>query len=580
MATMFPRDLPREVRDAPERAAECALFDACREQLPGEYCVFYSVAWLGRSAVNGAWDGEADFVIAHPERGIVVVEVKGGFIRRDGESGQWYSTTRGARKEYAIKDPVSQARRSKYHLAAKLESLPRWVAGKPKLAHAIAFPHCERYEGPLTADCPREIVIYAADTRDLKNAVRRIYDYWAGSTESCSALDSTAMSAVISMLAPSVELRPAPRSIGAEVASAEAQIAALTANQTRVLKALVRNRRVAISGGAGTGKTMLALAKAKSLAEQGFRTLLTCYNRPLADYLRYATHGCPGLEVADFHQFCMATIGAAGLSVGRPEGAKYWEEIVPNALVEALSNLPDGRFDAVIVDEAQDFAEGWWVPLQLALREPDRGILYVFYDDNQKLYQRANSFPSGLVDFCLCENLRNTQEIHHAAARFYAGGELIGAGPSGSAVDFVLAADSGTQKRAVGKVIDALVRGGVKPSDIAVLTGRAVQTSRVAVDGRFGSARWTRDQSADPDMTLLESISRFKGLERPVVILVELEDHVSAERDDTIYVGLSRARSSLTVVGSADVLGYVRSEVAAPAGSGATDYLKALLGEG
>jgi len=55
---------------------------------------------------------------------------------------------------------------------------------------------------------------------------------------------------------------------------------------------------------------------------------------------------------------------------------------------------------------------------------------------------------------------------------------------------------------------------------------------------------------------------------------------VSAERDDTIYVGLSRARSSLTVVGSADVLGYVRSEVAAPAGSGATDYLKALLGEG
>ena len=44
------------------------------------------------------------------------------------------------------------------------------------------------------------------------------------------------------------------------------------------------------------------------------------------------------------------------------------------------------RYDALIVDEAQDFHPDWWVPLQLLLEDPDEGSLYVFYDDNQRIF--------------------------------------------------------------------------------------------------------------------------------------------------------------------------------------------------
>lgn len=575
---MYPRVLPSEVRDAPQRDAECAIFDSLA-QLPGDYRVFYSVDWIARSSVDGAREGEADFVIAHPKEGILVLEVKGGFVTRNSESGLWFTKTRGAGNVYEIKDPVAQARRSKHELAEKLASLPRWLSGKPKVGHAVAFPHCEPHGHGLGLDCPPEMVLYATDLDNIEPALRRIYEYWSGAKNPCTPLDATKMRALSDLLAPSVELRPASRLYGAAVAAAEVKIAELTIQQERVLRALAKNRRVAISGGAGTGKTMLALAKAKHLAEQGFRTLLTCYNRPLADHLRVAAQGCNLLEVADFHQFCMATIGAAVRSVGPSGDSEYWEVTIPNAVVDALPSVPTRRFDAIVVDEAQDFAEGWWIPLQLAMEEPENGILYIFFDDNQRLYKRVSSFPERMVEFCLCDNLRNTKPIHRSAAQFYSGGELLAAGPNGPEVEFILAPDSITQKKEIGKALDRFIKAGMSPGDIAVLTGRSVSGSRMGGNS-FGTHRWTADQSNEPGMPLFESVARFKGLERAAIILVELEDTVSAQRDENLYVGLSRARSSLTVIGDTTVSAYIRGELPPTVESKPpTDYMRALLGE-
>jgi hypothetical protein len=578
MATMYPCVLPSEVRDSPQHDAECAVFDSLAH-LPGDYRVFYSVDWIARTPVDGAREGEADFVIAHPKYGIIVVEVKGGFVTRDPSSGLWLTKTRGAGNIHEIKNPVAQARRSKHHLAEKLASLPRWFSGKPKVGHAVAFPHCESHDQGLGLACPPEMILYATDLDDIEPGLRRIYEYWSGSKNPCTPLDATKMRALSDLLAPRVELRPALRLHGAKIAAAEVKIAELTIQQERVLRALAKNRRVSVSGGAGTGKTMLALAKAKHLAEQGFRTLLTCYNRPLADHLRAAARGCDLLEVADFHQFCMMTISAAGRFVGPTGDPEYWETTVPNAVADALPIVPTRRFDAIVVDEAQDFADGWWVPLQLAMEDSGDGILYIFFDDNQRLYKRAASFPEKMVEYCLCDNLRNTKPIHRAAAQFYSGGELIAAGPDGPAVELILAPDSTMQKKEIGKALDRFIKAGVSPDDIAVLTGRSVSSSRVG-GSLFGSYRWTNDQSTEPGLPLFESIARFKGLERAAVILVELEDHVSAERDESIYVGLSRARSSLTVIGDTSVLAYVRGELpSAEESKPPTDYMRALLGQ-
>src|SRR5438046_7289622 len=82
--------------------AERRLYEMFRVQLSDEWTVFHHVPWQIRDLQGGARDGEADFVIAHPDQGILILEVKGGNIRYDGATKQWYSN------DYEIKDPFDQ----------------------------------------------------------------------------------------------------------------------------------------------------------------------------------------------------------------------------------------------------------------------------------------------------------------------------------------------------------------------------------------------------------------------------------------------------------------------------------------
>ena len=91
-------------------------------------------------------------------------------------------------------------------------------------------------------------------------------------------------------------------------------------------------------------------------------------------------------------------------------------DIFPNgiALPEVLDAPPDKLFDALIVDEAQDFEDTWWIALTEILKSPEKGVMYVFFDDNQQLYQQISNIPITSPPFPLVDNCRNTQNIHAA----------------------------------------------------------------------------------------------------------------------------------------------------------------------
>ena len=59
------------------------------------------------------------------------------------------------------------------------------------------------------------------------------------------------------------------------------------------------------------------------------------------------------------------------------------------------SGAQDRLFDPIIVDEAQDFEDTWWIPLPDLLKEPDNGVFYVFFDDNQRIYTQISNGPTG-----------------------------------------------------------------------------------------------------------------------------------------------------------------------------------------
>lgn len=116
MAKMIPHQPTVDTKST----AEKRLFKALAEQLPASYTVFHAVAWQLRHKKQGMMDGETDFLIVHPNFGLLIMEVKGGHIRYDPDQDQWYSNER------PVKDPFRQGRNNKYSLLSKLKEHPDW----------------------------------------------------------------------------------------------------------------------------------------------------------------------------------------------------------------------------------------------------------------------------------------------------------------------------------------------------------------------------------------------------------------------------------------------------------------------
>src|SRR5690606_15760879 len=149
-------------------------------------------------------------------------------------------------------------------------------------------------------------------------------------------------------------------------------------------------------------------------AAEGRRTLLTCYNAPLAAHLRAVCQSRDCLVVASFHALCRTLAQKAGVEMPSKGDQSMFDRLLPEALVEEVSNNPDLGFDTVIIDEGQDFRDSWLHALRLTIRDPETGGFYVFYDDNQRLFSPEKGFIDALPasSIALTRNLRNTRRLH------------------------------------------------------------------------------------------------------------------------------------------------------------------------
>ena len=144
MASIYPKPIPIESLKDPRREAERQLYDVFSNELHETYRVFYDVAWLAKT--DRAQDGEADFIVTHPEYGVLVIEVKGGGISYNGITGEWFSTDRHGQR-HSIHDPIAQAVRSKKALLSKIKEHPKWHDLFVPMGHAVAFPQRTGFPG-------------------------------------------------------------------------------------------------------------------------------------------------------------------------------------------------------------------------------------------------------------------------------------------------------------------------------------------------------------------------------------------------------------------------------------------------
>lgn len=562
---------PRERALTKGQEAEQLVYERFRAALPPDYRIHQNVAWIGRTADNrGLRDGEADIVVAHPDRGFLVFEVKSGPITRDAH-GRWYAGT-----HHLDPNPFQQASTNMHALVRKLQELPDAPPNfDPIAGHAVALPDVDlRSAGRLLeADIEPDLVFDRAklppdDPNVTCRAVEHAFGLWAGEGSKRKPPGEKGVRLLEEILTTPVALRSLLRS---EIAEGEREVVALTDHQIGVLKRLQRNRRVQIVGAAGTGKTMLAAEKARRLAKEGFETLLVCFNQPLARLLADETtevaQATGYLTVSTFHQLCEDLAHEAGTLPQKPKTVtrEWWDETLPEALDEAVEELGP-KFHAVVIDEGQDFDADWLLSLESLLSDPKDDVLYVFHDPAQAIYRDDVIETLELTSFALDENCRNPGPIH-AFAMGHApdAPETVPLREDGRTVELIEAEPGAPTIEALRKVLHRLrVDEGVRPWEIAVLVGGSLEDSAVWHQRAFGNEVLWNGQvdaagrplalaasavPAQPDDAILcDSIRRFKGLEKPVIVLVELRpDDERLER--LLYIGSSRARQYLVVVG-------------------------------
>ena len=302
--------------------------------------------------------------------------------------------------------------------------------------------------------------------------------------------------------------------------------------QYNVLDVARRIPRIEVIGGPGTGKTWLAIEQARRWSSEGQRVALVCYSRGLSTWIaRRVSHWPKALRrnvrVRTYHALGVEW----GVEIGNARDQEYWDVTMPAQMTELARALPDEqRFDALIVDEAQDCPDAWWPSLLASLRDPEKGRIAVFADEQQRIFDRDDRPDLGLVPLTLDANLRNSRQIGAVFAPLASDTpELLGG--EGPPVRFIQCRAAEAMETADDAAVELLDQGW-DPQDVALLTTHhrhPEQANRVELDGRDGY--W--DSFWDGTDLFFSTVAAFKGLERPAIVLAVdgFRDPVHRRRD-------------------------------------------------
>jgi RecA/RadA recombinase len=496
--------------------------------------------WPNQRVTDHRKDAEIDFLVALPDAGFVAVEVKGGQVSHDGN--HWIQTSQNHDTRQI--HPVKQARDGMYSLRDYVENDPRWGSrSRVRWAHAVVFPFTAIPEDFALPDCPRYMAFGRDDLDGLADGLAALALEQRGDARAPSYDD-------VEVVAEILHGRGFPQGdVLGQAAERDALADHLTEQQVLLLQVSQLVRRIEIRGGAGSGKTWLALEQARRLQANGERVALVCYSRGLAAYFRRVTDTWPRRQrpayVGTFHGLGTDYWGVAPSPAGDDDSA-YWEERLPTQMAgSARSFALNKRFDAVVVDEAQDFADLWWPAVLAALKDEEIGRLSIFSDEGQRVFARFGGMPECHAVFVLEHNLRNTRQIADTFGSL-ALTRMRSKGGLGPEVRHVQCTGEGAVE-AADEVVDEMLEAGWRPQDVALLTTGSRHPEQVSRQDEGQDAYW--ESFWDEDQVFYGHVLGFKGLERRVVVLAVNDSQLRDRARERLYVGLSRARDELVVCG-------------------------------
>ncbi|WP_285244681.1 NERD domain-containing protein [Pseudarthrobacter sp. fls2-241-R2A-127] len=535
------RCIPEEPEFGEGHHAEKAVWTSLRNSLPDDCVLAHSV-----QVRNGRNEYEIDLLVLWPNVGMAAIEVKGGQVSI--MDGQWYQSDRTQKRR--IQSPVAQSQSS-------LHALKNWLEQQlgarfsSRSIYMVSLPYTDVPCGWAMAGCPRPLILDQTESKSPAELVRQAIENEGGGA---APLAPAFLERLVGKLGGNLDTTVVPSTTAQEDEAAQDH---LTERQSVLLEATRSLPRIRFTGGAGSGKTWLAVEKARMLSKQGKRVGLFCYNKGLGQYLqdRVATwRQAKPVFTGEFHEY------VRGLGVPNGKGQDYFDVEMPRLLKELAAGMnPQERLDAVVVDEAQDFAPLWWEALLACTTDPSASEVYAFMDDRQDVYQRwggatadlTNGPMASLVPIHINDNLRNTRKIAESF-RPFAGEHFTPRGSTGLPVRFV---DCPTEDalEVAGDCVEALIEEGWANNQIALLTTKDRHPIHLDYFKREATEEYWREFHAN-QAEFYGHVLGFKGLERSVVVLCVNGFKDMGRAPEQLYVGLSRARSLLVIVGDSGLL--------------------------
>lgn len=546
MAYMIPANLIEEDFNS---AGEMTIYEKL-EQLPDTYYVFYSVRWSKKTHKSQSprrsrvvW-GEADFVVFHPSYGLIVIEVKDGEISTDYSGKKWIQTNRQTHENHFI-NPLEQAERSKYFF---LDLLKESFGGNSPwtLCSAVWFPTASRRDvsGSLPIDYKEEFVLWQNDyesPQKIEGALRRIYSFY--DAKKWNPSDAMTQKA-INVLSPHFGVF---QSVKGRAEMAKVLFRRMTNEQAYLLDYLEEQDVAAIHGVAGTGKTMLALEKAKRLAIDE-KVLFLCFNKFLKDHL---TESITDSNI-DVYNLDTLYLKCTGQSF--PSNQTEKDEAILRFL-DDWEGYPQLDYTHIIIDEGQDFLEEHLMALY-DIAEKNKGCFYVFFDKNQFVQGRnyAHWLDTLECRLVLSRNCRNTKEIALTSTRPIGIDEekvkMRFEGEFGTPVqpNLFFAPDKEAVKSDIAKLIEKYLKAGLTEKDIVVLSCKSSASSILEKEDYCLTPQIKLSEENDLQGILFTTVRKFKGLEATAVICVDIDAASFSSDNKAFYVGTSRATTFLELI--------------------------------
>lgn len=568
---MIPPQLSADIKSN----AEKRIFEFLKsDPAAGDWTVVHS---LGLARHIKRQYGEIDFVILAPGEGVFCLEVKGGRIKR--EQGVWKFTNRYGETTTKSVSPFTQAREGMFSL---LEAI-RARFGSHHRLHNLVFRYGVVFSDIEFTDIDPEFERWEIyDLRDrkfpvseyIKRLSRGAHKQVASTgwyNPDASRPTNKDVADLIDFLRGDFEKIPP---INVAMAETESQLLTLTEEQYEKLDSLEENDRCLFEGGAGTGKTMLAVEFAKRESVFGRKVGVFCYNKLLGGYIKNAFADNTAITTANMHKHMRDLIVSSDLKEEFLEQEKsvsskdLYDEIYPLYATTAIREKIDFElFDTLIIDEAQDLI----TPANLdfcdeILRGGLNGGKWAMFADfhRQAIYsdtgkdemlslirQRAPHFTISK----LTRNCRNTKNIGEetAAVSGFVKPPFRLTAIDGIPVDYQFYSDEVDQTVRIEKLLKKLTTEGVPAQRITVLSPKKTDDSCFPELRKLSSINveqvsdlFFSDKNADT--VTFTTIHSFKGLENAVIILTDVEDLTNEKAKSILYVGMSRAKQRLYMI--------------------------------